>query len=118
MQTSPERVWEIAQEVVRQKAGIKVTLRLLMVATSPCCKTFSKADSSNVTKGNNYRLHLQSTPTRPPKDKTSKKGRAAVAADEMVKGEIKMARWCRRRKVPMYMENPVGSLWRREYVAE
>ena len=89
-----------------------------MVATSPCCKTFSKADSANVKKGNNYRLHMRSTPTKPPKDTTSEKGKAAVAADDMVKGEIKVARWCRRKRVPIYMENPVGSLWRREYVVE
>ena len=58
----------------------------MLVATSPCCKTFSKADSANVKKDNNYRLHLRTTPTRPPKDTTSAKGKAAVEADKMVQG--------------------------------
>ena len=111
-------LWRKAQVEVRNRTNTKADLQLLLVATSPCCKTFSKTDSINVKRGSNYRLHLASTPHRPPRDSTSEKGRAAMEADVMVNGEIRMARWCAHKGVHMYMENPVGSLWRREYVVE
>ena len=84
---------------------------------SPCCKTFSKADSSNVGRGHNYRNHRD--PTRPPKDQVSDKGREAVAADAMVQKGIRVARWCARvLGTVFYLENPVGSLARRPYMGE
>ena len=33
-------------------------VRLDLLAMSPCCKTFTRADSGNITRGWNYRKHL------------------------------------------------------------
>ena len=48
-------------------------IQVALLAMSPDCTTFSKVDSSNVTKGHNYRLHdkdhsthLPSQAVRPP----------------------------------------------------
>ena len=99
-----------------------VKVELLLLAMSPCCKTFSKADSSNVTRGHNYRLHGEENPDRPPRDSHSEKGIEAIEADDMVMCGIDFAIWMvNSQPIPgqgaaFYMENPVGSLWRRPYM--
>ena len=49
---------------------------------------------------------------------TSDKGRAAHAADRMVQQGVRVATAAHRAGVPFYMENPVGSLWRRPYMTK
>ena len=101
-----------------------VKVELLLLAMSPCCKTFSKVDSSNTTRGHNYRLHGEDHPDRPPKDNHSEKGIEAHKADEMVMQGIEFAIWMvNSQPIPgqgaaLYMENPVGSLWRRPYMRQ
>ena len=122
MQLKPWELWEIVCEEARRRAGPDVEVVLRLLAMSPCCKTFSKADSSNTTRGNNYRLHGQNFPERPPKDETSDKGKEAHDADLMVKKGIALAKWAKKhlkragKGVSIYMENPVGSLCRRPYM--
>ena len=71
-------------------------------------------------RGHNYRLHDAAHPTKPPKDSTSDKGRAAVQADLMVQKGIALATYLVGRFPGMgfYMENPVGSLARRDYMRQ
>ena len=115
LKVQPVQLEEKAREIASRRCGRPVEIEVKMIGLSPCCRTFSKTDSSNQSRGNNYRDHQH--PDRPPKDKTSAKGKLAVQADKMVEQGIGVARWfsrCRRTK--FYMENPVGSLWRRPYM--
>ena len=79
------------QGLLNQAAGRQLDMTVVMLAMSPCCKAFSRADSSNTTRGNNYRLHGEGSWHRPPKDKVSWKGLEAHKADKMVQQGIRVA---------------------------
>ena len=121
-QIEPALVWATVEQEVQHRRQAMVKVELLLLAMSPCCKTFSKADSSNVTQGHNYRLHGEENPDRPPKDSHSEKGIEATEADDMVMCGIDFAIWMvNSQPIPgqgaaFYMENPVASLWRRPYM--
>ena len=102
-------------------SGVKIVVKLL--AMSPCCRTYSKADSSNSGRGNNYRLHGKADKdgTRPPKDSTSMKGKMAHEADRMVQRGIQLTSYLANSQssdMSLYMENPVGSLARRGFMRD
>ena len=105
------------QAAVRQ---LWVGMAVVMLAMGPCCKAFSRADSSNTARGNNCRLHGEGSWHSPPKDKARQKGLEAHMSDRMVWQGIRVAReaqaHARRIGVPFYMENPVGSLARKPYM--
>ena len=123
---SPQEVWAKVLEVAKERVGQvhSQQIQVALLAMSPDCTTFSKADSSNVTKGHNYRLHDKGHPNRPPKDNYSSKGKKAHLADAMVMKAIELVRymWTNRlggrEDMPVYMENPVGSLCRQDYMRE
>ena len=121
-QIEPALVWATVEQEIQHRYQAMVKVKLLLLAMSPCCKTFSKADSSNSTRGHNYRLHGEANPDRPPRDNHSEKGIEAAEADEMVMQGIDFAIWVvNSQPIPgqgaaFYMENPVGSLWRRPYM--
>ena len=122
LELTPDMLWQLVCDEVYRRVSEEVEVQVLLLAMSPCCKTFSKADSSNTSRGHNYRLHGPAHPDRPPKDSTSDKGKEAMKADEMVQQGIEVARWMQAAlarpdwKPQVYMENPVGSLWRRPYM--
>ena len=101
----------VKQDMSR-RLGEEVEVVIALLGMSPCCRTFTKTDSSNQSRGHNYRDHTH--PHRPPRDRVSVKGKAAMEADRMVRQGIGVASWLAKHKgVKFYMENPVGSLWRR-----
>ena len=111
------QLWQEIQDEVVQRCGDRAVVERLFLAMSPCCKTFTKADSTNISRGHNYRRSGADFPTRPLKDDTSAKGRAACEADRMVKRGIEVARHLSRvAKAKFYMENPEGGLCRRLYM--
>ena len=57
MHMSYGQIADKVQGHLNQAAGRQVDMTVVMLAMSPCCKTFSRADSSNITRGHNYRLH-------------------------------------------------------------
>lgn len=119
VKATPEELEEEVKRVVRRRLGLpadyEVQVQVVLVGMSPCCKTFSKADSSNQTRGHHYRDH--SHPDRPPKDMKSAKGKEAHQADRMVRKGIQVAEWFEERHGSrFYMENPVGSLRMRPYM--
>ena len=124
LELTPVMLWQLVCAEVFKRIGEEVEVQVLLLAMSPCCKTFSKADSSNTSRGHNYRLHGPAHPDRPPKDDTSDKGIEAIKADEMVMHGIELAIWLvNAQPIPgqgtaIYMENPVGSLWRRPYMED
>ena len=118
MKVGYQEILEIVQGALDEVAGRRVEMTVVLLAMSPCCRTFSRADSSNTGRGHNYRLHGVLHWRRPPKDNTSDKGRAAHAADRMVQQGVRVATAAHRAGVPFYMENPVGSLWRRPYMTK
>ena len=112
-----QELWDRVQQDVKAKYGARVRIGRVFLAMSPCCRTFSKVDSSNTTRGHNYRKCDRDHPTRPPRDSTSVKGRRAHKADRMVKHGIMVARYFEKElKARFYMENPVGNLCRRPYM--
>ena len=105
------------QQDVADRYGPQVRIGRIFLAMSPCCRTFTKTDSSNVPKGHNYRLHDRSNPTKPPKSRSTVKGRMAHRADKMVKWAIRVLRYfIREHEALVYLENPVGNLCRRPYM--
>ena len=77
MEVGYDKIVEAVQGVLDEAAGRRVELAVVLLAMSPCCRTSSRADSSNTGWGHNYRLHGVWHWERPPKDNTSVKGRAA-----------------------------------------
>ena len=117
MSLTGSQLWEKIQEDVAKMYGTQVQIGKIFLAMSPCCRTFSKADSSNVTRDNHYRLHDKDHPTKPPRDTTTRKGRMAHKADRMVKWAIRVVRYfVAKHGALFYMENPVGNLCRRPYM--
>ena len=116
-QVGGQQMWDLVQAEVRVRCGRGAEVGSLLLAMSPCCRTFSRADSSNTTRGHNYRLFGLDHPTRPPKDLTSKKGKEAQAADRMVRKAISVARYfVNKLGAWFYIENPAGGLCRRPYM--
>ena len=104
-------MWDFVQAEVQVRCGREAEVGSLLLAMSPCCRTFSRADSSNKTRGHNYRLSGEDHPTRPPKDLTSAKGREAQAADRMVRKAISVARYfVNKLGAWFYIENLAGSM--------
>ena len=60
--------------------------QLLLVWASPDCSTFSKADATNASRGNEFRDH--SLWHRPPKDTVDDKRAQAIAHDGMVQNVL------------------------------
>ena len=77
MKVGYQDILGIVQGALDEVAGRRVEMTVVLLAMSPCCRTFSRADSSNTGRGHNYRLHGVIHWRRPPKDDTSDKGRAA-----------------------------------------
>jgi hypothetical protein len=112
-----QELWARVQADMQARYGAKVRIGKVFLAMSPCCRTFSKVDSSNTTRGHNYRKCDKDHPTRPPRDDTSVKGRRAHRADRMVRHGIKVARYFEKTlQALFYLENPVGNLCRRPYM--
>ena len=115
---------EKAEEDMSRSTCRKVILSVGLLAMTPCCRTFSKTDSCNVSRDNNFRLHGPGNPERDPKDgglgaiDGSPKGQEAIDADRMVRHGIRVAKEAHSMGIPFYMENPVGSLVRRPYMVE
>lgn len=118
--TTCEEIWTMVVQAAKEKTrNQKVVVRVTLLGMSPDCRTFTKTDSSNISRGHNYRLHGESHPDRPPRDDDSEKGQEAHRADSMVQKAIQFYQHLRRlhkgEAVPVYLENPVGSLARRPY---
>ena len=112
------QLWAMVLAQIRQRFRSQVTVGKVLLAMSPCCKTFSKADSTNISRGNHYRLSGADHPSRPPRDTTTAKGKLAHKADQMVKRGIAVAEYFDTVLSAMfYMENPVGGLQRRPYMS-
>lgn len=122
MQISNFDLWKLVEDEVQKVAGKPVEVEVVLMAMSPDCRTFTKIDSSNVTRGNNYRLHGKgdTRDERPPKDEHSEKGKAAHEADRMVQKAIGLSTYMSvlYDYMGFYMENPVGSLWKRPYMVD
>ena len=115
VKTKEEEVWRVVTDYVQKQKGKAVTIRTLLLAMSPCCKTFSKANNANIRKDNHYRDCKHKD--RPPKDRHSDKGKLAMRADAMVRQGIKLSKWLEEEQgAAYYMENPVGDLHRRPYM--
>jgi hypothetical protein len=93
------------------------------VVASPPCETFSPADASNISRGNNYRDH--SDPDKPPRGVKSChdpedviKRNKAVRHDQLVKNLVQSAIADRKRgyDYELVIENPVGSLRQRPFM--
>ena len=63
-QVGGQQMWDLVQAEVRVRCGRGAEVGSLSLAMSPCCRTFSRADSSNTTRGHNYRLFGLDHPTR------------------------------------------------------
>ena len=89
---------------------------LLLVWSSPPCRTFSPADPSNLSRNNNFRDHSQ--PTKPPTRTNPEKARIAVEHDRLVQRILEFYEYCEivGLECNTVMENPRGSLGVREYM--
>ena len=76
------KVFDMIQQEVIAREGRKCRVLWDLLAMSPDCTTFSKADSSNISRGRNYRDH--SDPERRPMPWTELKGKQATLAGQMV----------------------------------
>ena len=111
-------LWDMVQTQIRKRFGARVKVGKVLLAMSPCCRTFSKADSTNISRDNHYRLSGPDHPSRPPRDATTAKGRSAHKADRMVKRGIEVATYFATvLSAKFYMENPVGGLCKRPYMS-
>jgi hypothetical protein len=90
--------------------------QLLLVWASPDCSTFSKADATNASRGNEFRDH--SLWHRPPKDTVDDKRAQAIAHDGMVQNVLLslQSMLLVHQHTLFVMENPEGSLRRRPFV--
>lgn len=115
-----EKVCDMVQQEVEDREGRRVKLLWDLLGLSPDCTTFTPTDSSNITRGNNYRGH--SDPERRAIPWEGPKGQLATLADQMVYLAICFVDHALRRNLNMghtmhfYMENPVGGLARRPYM--
>ena len=90
--------------------------QLLLVWASPDCSTFSKADATNASRGNEFRDHTLWH--RPPKDTVDDKRLKAIEHDGMVQNVLLslQAMLSVHQHTLFVMENPEGSLRRRPFM--
>ena len=90
--------------------------QLLLVWASPDCSTFSRADATNTSRGNEFRDH--SLWHRPPKDTVGDKRLQAIEHDGMVQNVLLSLQAMLRvhQHTLFVMENPEGSLRRRPFM--
>ena len=105
---------EIIEEICRE---LEISLfQVLLIWASPDCRTYSRADASNISRGNEYRDH--SDPFRPPKAIFDDKRFEAIKQDALVASVLKS--FLKTIKFDMganlIMENPAGSLRLRPFV--
>ena len=111
---SPYQIW-LKICLALQLRGVStegLMRRVLMVWMSPPCRTFSRVDASNRSRGWGYRDHHKRS--RPPLKTV--RGRLAKDHDELVKEWLAFAAHMRRCGAVWFMENPEGSLQRRPYM--
>ena len=64
-----EEIWQLVVQTAQAKTGARdAAVKVALLGMSPDCRTFTKIDSSNVSRGHNYRLHGEANPERPPRD--------------------------------------------------
>ena len=90
--------------------------QLLLVWASQDCSTFSRADATNTSRGNEFRDH--SLWHRPPKDKVDDKRLQAIEHDGMVQNVLLslQAMLSVHQHTLFVMENPEGSVGRRPFM--
>ena len=111
--------------VLDEAAGRKVEMAVVALTMSPCCKTFSRADSSNTERGHHYRLHREGLPLEQATEGRNERegdGSACCEQDGAAGGgsgdqgackgsavlHVQYAQQCH--GADNVMENPVGSL--------
>ena len=65
MKLSGAELWARVQADVQRRYGKGVRIGKVFLAMSPCCKTFSKVDPTNATRGHHYRLCDKENPSMP-----------------------------------------------------
>jgi hypothetical protein len=106
-----------------RRAGVKLK-KVSAFLISPPCETYSVADSTNISRGFQFRDH--STADRPPRSLEScteahhfEKRRTAIAHDQMVEALIRVLMHHRKEhKFEIVLENPVGSLTHRPFMQD
>ena len=117
LENTAEEVTAKIQGALQERYTEEIQVVVAAVWASPDCRTFSKADSSNRNKGCGYRDHQKES--RPPLQPASTKwGLRAREADKLVKAVLLLIKaWDTRWPgLAWVLENPVGSLCRREYM--
>jgi hypothetical protein len=118
----PEDMWSRIRQAVLEQWNLALGAQLVtvgMIWMSPLCRTFSNADASNRLKGWGYRDHRIFC--RPPLQAASNKyGLRARQDDLLVQLWIRLAvLWSHACPgLVWFLENPVGSLERRPYMAQ
>ena len=90
MTVSYGQIVDKVQGHLEKAGGRQVDMAVVMLAMSP----------SNITRGNNYRLHGEGSWHNPPKDKTGQKDLEPHRADKMVMQVIRVAREAHRLGAP------------------
>ena len=95
--------------------GIR-TSQLLLTWASPDCRTYARADSSNISRGNHYRSHHINH--RPPKDEVDDKRMMAIQHDLLAQSLLKSFLLTKASDPAalFVMENPSASLHCRTFV--
>ena len=57
MKVGYDQIVREMQGMLDGAAGRRVEMTVVLLAMNPCCKTFSRADSSNSGRGHHYRVH-------------------------------------------------------------
>jgi hypothetical protein len=97
------------------KVGIHPS-QLVMTWSSPDCRTFARANTSNISRGNHYRNH--EIYSHPPKDEIDDKRMMAIQHDILVQSlmESMLTTQASDPHALFVMENPSASLHRRTFV--
>ena len=98
-----------------EELGLKSS-DILLVWASPDCRTYSPADASNISRGNEYRDH--NDPFRGPKQTIDGKRMEAIKQDNLVSSLLKsfLDASGKDKGINLIMENPMGSLRYRPFV--
>ena len=118
---SPQQVWEQVAQRAREETGHTGKIVARWLVCGPCCTTYSKRGTTNNSKGTGYRKNNIST--KPPVDRTSKWGIAAMEADNMVKRMQSFIQWMSTQNWEglfwgWVVENPEGMLRNRPFMAK
>ena len=118
---SPEELLEKARQGAQTLLGEEgyTVIEVVALWTSPECRTFSKADSTNRSRGWSFRDHT--LPHRPPlQGPDTKWGMMARRADRLVQRTQEVIRvWSMKFPGMVWvMENPVGSLAKQVYMGK